>query len=99
MQTMFDYIVFGVVDNAVMIFGAITGYEIEKYLPKRFQLGHLMPLVGAGIGNTVSDFSGGAVTGSWDLAFGTGLGCLLGLLVIPAYAAVIRTKRHEPRSK
>jgi hypothetical protein len=85
---MFDFIMFGIVDNAVMIFGAFTGYEVEKYLPKRFQLGHLMPIVGAGIGNTVSDFSGGAVTGSWELAFGTGIGCLVGLLAIPVFAYV-----------
>ena len=89
---MFDFIMFGIVDNAVMIFGAFTGYEVEKYLPRRFQLGHLMPIVGAGIGNTVSDFSGGAVTGSWELAFGTGIGCLVGLLAIPAFAYVRKLK-------
>jgi hypothetical protein len=39
---MFDFILFGIVDNGVMIFGAFTGLEIEKYLPKKFQSGHLL---------------------------------------------------------
>lgn len=39
---------------------------------------------GAGIGNAVSDFMGGAVTASWALAFGTGIGCLLALALVPA---------------
>jgi hypothetical protein len=43
-----------------MIFGAFTGLEIEKYLPKKFQSGHLLIVIaGAGIGNAFSDFLGG----------------------------------------
>ena len=36
---MFEFIVFGIIDNGVMILGAMTGYEVEKYLPKQFQSG------------------------------------------------------------
>lgn len=82
---MLDFILFGIVDNGVMIMGAFTGYEVEKYLPKRFQVGKLMPIVGAGIGNTVSDFMGGVASLNWELAIGTGLGCLLGLTLIPLF--------------
>ena len=32
-----EFIVFGIIDNLVMIVGAMTGYEVEKYLPSRFQ--------------------------------------------------------------
>ena len=38
---------------------------------------------GAGLGNAVSDFMGGAVTASWSLAFGTAIGCLFILLLVP----------------
>lgn len=78
-----DYIIFGIVDNAVMIFGAFTGYEVEKLLPKRFRMGALMPIVGAGVGNACSDFLGGVSTMNMPLAFGTAFGCLLGLAFIP----------------
>ena len=77
-----DFIVYGIVDNGVMILGAMTGLELERFLPKRFQTG-LLTVVGAGIGNTVSDFMGGASTLNWELAFGTAIGCLIGLVFIP----------------
>lgn len=80
---MIDYITFGIVDNAVMIAGAFTGYEVEKMLPPRFRLGALMPIVGAGIGNACSDFLGGVAALNWELAIGTGLGCIIGLALIP----------------
>ena len=79
---MLDYIIFGLVDNGVMLIGAFFGLGIEQYLPKRFQVG-LGAVVGAGIGNAVSDFLGGAATASWPLAFGTAIGCLLALVTIP----------------
>ena len=53
--SMIDYIIFGIIDNAVMIIGAMTGLELERFLPKRFQHG-LGAVVGAGLGNTLSDF-------------------------------------------
>lgn len=79
---MIDFIIYGIVDNGVMILGAMTGYELERYLPKRLQRG-LGAVVGAGLGNACSDFLGGASTASWDLAFGTAFGCLIGLVFIP----------------
>ena len=42
-------------------------------------------MFGAGIANAVSDFAGGAATASWDLAFGTAIGCIMALIVIPIY--------------
>lgn len=86
---MIDFIIFGITDNAVMIFGAFTGYEVEKYLPKRFQLGALMPIVGAGLGNTASDFAGGVMAGNTELAIGTAIGCIIGLVTIPLLARFI----------
>lgn len=81
-----EFIIFGLVDNGVMILGAFTGLEVEKYLPARFRLGVLMPIVGAGIGNMVSDFLGGLMAMHLPLAFGSALGCLIALALIPLFA-------------
>ena len=80
----FDYVIFGIVDNGVMLLGAFFGIGLEKYLPRRFQVG-LGAIMGAGIGNAVSDFMGGAVSLNWPLAFGTGLGCVMALILIPLF--------------
>lgn len=81
---MLEYIIFGIVDNAIMILGAMTGLSVEKYLPPAFQKG-IGTVVGAGLGNALSDFAGGASTASWDLATGTALGCIIGLIFIPIF--------------
>jgi len=77
-----NYVLFGIVDNGVMLMGAFFGLGLKKHLPKSLQVGG-GAVIGAGIGNAVSDFAGGAASLSWDLAFGTGLGCLIVLIVIP----------------
>jgi uncharacterized membrane protein YqgA involved in biofilm formation len=89
---MIDFIIYGIVDNGVMILGAMTGYELERYLPKRLQRG-LGAVVGAGLGNACSDFLGGASTASWDLAFGTAFGCLIGLVFIPLLVYIGKLRR------
>ena len=79
-----DFIIFGIVDNVVMLVGAFFGLGLEKYLPKRLQVG-LGAVIGAGIGNAFSDFVGGIASLNLPLAFGTGLGCLIALIVIPIF--------------
>jgi len=91
---MFDFVIFGIVDNAIMILGAMTGLSVEKYLPEPFQRG-IGTVMGAGIGNAISDFLGGASTASWDLAFGTAIGCIIGLAFIPLFNLVV--KRYNDR--
>ena len=81
---LYDFIVYGIVDNGIMIAGAILGLKYERFFPKNLQNG-LSGVLGAGLGNALSDFMGGAVTGSWALAFGTAIGCLIGLLWIPIF--------------
>ena len=77
-----DAVLFGFVYNGIMLAGSFFGLVLEKYLPKRFQVG-LGAIIGAGFGNTVSDFMGGAVSLNWALAFGTALGCLIAMVMIP----------------
>jgi len=77
-----DFVIFGIVDNGVMLIGAFFGLGLEKYLPTKLQVG-LGAVIGAGIGNAVSDFTGGLVSGNLVLAIGTGLGCLIALSAIP----------------
>ena len=67
-----------------MLVGAFFGLGLEKYLPKRLQVG-LGAVIGAGIGNAFSDFMGGIASLNLPLAFGTGLGCLIALIVIPIF--------------
>jgi len=81
---MFNYIIYGVVDNGIMILGAMTGLSLEKYLPKKLQKG-LGAVLGAGFGNALSDFLGGLSTWSLSLAVGTAGGCLIGLIFIPIF--------------
>ena len=79
-----DGMIFGVIDNAVLIVGAFTGLEVEKFLP--FKTVGIGAVLGAGCGNAVSDLLGGLPI---DLAFavGTFAGCIAGLLLIPTYLA------------
>ena len=76
-------LIFGMIDNGVLLLGAFTGLEVEKYLPKRFQKG-LGAVAGAGIGNTVSDGLGAALDPSMThMIVGIVVGCLIPLIVIP----------------
>ena len=87
-----EFITYGIVDNGIMILGAMTGYNLEKYLPKKLQTG-LGAVYGAGFGNALSDFLGGMSTLSYSLAIGTCLGCLIGLVFIPILGWLWNTKQ------
>ena len=82
---MVEYIIFGIIDNAVMLTGAIFGISIEKKFPKKLQTGFLGATLGAGLGNTFSDFLGGIGATNMELAFGSAIGCLLALSIIPMH--------------
>ena len=82
---MVEYIIFGIIDNAVMLSGALFGVSIEKRFPKKLQSGFLGATIGAGLGNVFSDFLGGLGATNIELALGSGIGCLLALILIPIY--------------
>tara|TARA_R100000306_G_C4283494_1_gene96324 strand:+ start:88 stop:360 length:273 start_codon:yes stop_codon:yes gene_type:complete len=81
-----DGLIFGLVDNGILLAGAYTGYEVERFLPRRFQVG-VGAIAGAGVGNTVSDFLGAVLDPALiHMTGGIVLGCLIPLLVIPVIA-------------
>ena len=81
-----DGLLFGFIDNAVLLVGAYTGFEVEKVLPKRFQVG-VGAIAGAGIGNTASGAAGALIDPSmFHMVGGITLGCLIPLLAIPMLA-------------
>ena len=85
---MTEYIIFGIIDNAVMLSGALFGVSIEKKFTKRLRTGFLGATVGAGLGNAFSDFLGGLGATNIELAVGSGLGCLIALILIPLYLII-----------
>ena len=89
---MVEYIIFGIIDNAVMLTGALFGISIERKQPKKIQTGYLGATLGAGLGNTFSDFLGGVGATNMDLAFGSAIGCLLALSIIPVHMLWIKRR-------
>ena len=80
---MTDFLIFGFVDNGIMLLGALYGLHIETLLPKKYQTG-LGAVYGAGIGNAVSDWAGGMASLNYPLAFGSFIGCLVALALVPS---------------
>ena len=80
-----EYIIFGFIDNGVMLCGALFGISIERKFSKKLQTGFLGATLGAGLGNTFSDFLGGLGATNLELAFGSAIGCLVALILIPLY--------------
>ena len=89
---MVEYIIFGSIDNAVMLTGALFGISIERKFPKKLQRGYLGATLGAGLGNTFSDFLGGLGATNMDLAFGSAIGCIIALALIPMHMLWIKRK-------
>lgn len=85
---------FGIIDNGILVGGAILGFSLEDLINRwlealfkksKYNLstrikGLSGSLLGAGIGNAVSDFLGGWCIG-WQMAFGTFFGCMLIVLL------------------
>ena len=76
-------IIFGIIDNGVMILGALFGLSVEKYLPPYFHRG-VGTVFGAGIANAISDWLGGLAV-DWSFAWGALLGYLIALIVVTVF--------------
>jgi len=86
-------LVFGIIDNLVMIIGAFFGLSVERFFSPKWQVG-LGAIIGAGVGNAVSDFLGGLGEWNLELAVGTFLGCIIALVFIPV---IYYIKKHGER--
>ena len=76
-----DGLIFGFVDNAVLIFGAYTGCEIERYVAGSGRVGGIL---GAAIGNTISDGLGAALDPAIQgMLLGVVIGTLIPIAAIP----------------
>ena len=74
-------LIFGLVDNGVLLVGAYTGLEIDRLFNGRGALG---AVIGAGVGNTISDALGAALDPTMNGALlGIVVGCIIPLFAIP----------------
>jgi len=81
-------LIFGMVDNGVLILGAYTGLEVDRFFKGTGQVGGSL---GAGVGNTISDGLGAAIDPTMShMIIGIILGCLIPLILIP----IIETRRN-----
>jgi len=82
-------LLFGIIDNGILIIGAFTGLKLEKFLPQRFQSG-LGVIIGAGLGNTISDLIAGLVDMGVTFGIGVFLGCMIPMIYLPIHAMLKR---------
>ena len=96
---LFNYVIFGFIDNAVMLAGVITGISIEHKVPKKYQTGFLGATIGGGLGNAFSDFLGGLGASSMSLAIGSFTGCIIALALIPLFMKIRSRLRVQTINK
>ena len=76
-------LVFGFIDNTLLLIGAYTGVSIEKFLNKQSS-GVLGGVLGATIGNAISDGAGALIDPTMNGMFaGIVVGALIPILFIP----------------
>ncbi len=82
-------LIFGIVDNGIMLLGAYWGLSMEAIIPGKLRRG-AGAIIGAGVGNAVSDFFGGLGEGDPAFALGTFTGCILALAIVPVVGILKR---------
>ena len=76
-------LIFGFVDNFLLLIGAYTGISVEKFLNKKSS-GVLGGVLGATIGNAISDGAGALIDPTMNGMFaGIVIGALIPILFIP----------------
>jgi hypothetical protein len=90
--------IYGIVDNGVLIFCAFIGFEIDVVIARWFNRAtnpFLSAVIGAAIGNCISDFLGAVVDPSTrSMAIGITLGCAYALVLIPVFNLVFKNKNN-----
>ena len=75
--------IFGFFDNFILLLGAYTGINIEKYINNKAS-GVLGGVVGAGLANSVSDGIGALIDPNMnDMFVGIVIGTIIPLFLIP----------------
>ena len=101
---MLNIIGFGIIDNGILVGGAILGFSLEDLINRTLEIslekskyklqtrvkGLSGSLLGAGMANAISDFLGGWCIG-WQMAFGSFLGCMI--VVILSLPIVFKLER------
>ena len=88
-----DGLIFGLVDNGVLLLSIYTGIGIERWFSKD-NTSFIGGVVGAGIGNTFSDTIGASLDPTLvNSVTGITIGCLIPLFLIPIIE-YFRKKRH-----
>ena len=88
-----DGLVFGLVDNGILLLSMYTGLGIERWISKD-NTSFIGGVIGAGIGNTFSDTIGAALDPALvGNVTGITLGCLIPLFFIPIIE-YFRRKRY-----
>lgn len=76
-------LIFGFVDNFLLLIGAYTGISVEKFLNKKSS-GVLGGVLGATIGNAISDGAGALIDPTMNgMVSGIVIGALIPILFIP----------------
>ncbi len=93
-----DGLIYGLVDGGVLIIGAYTGLEIDVWISKllkRKANPALAGVIGAALGNTISDFMGAMADPVLrNQVVGITLGCGVAMLLIPLFEWVKKYKRR-----
>jgi hypothetical protein len=97
-STLTDGMIFGIIDNGVLIFGAYTGLELDGWLSSKFKgksRAGLGAIIGAAIGNLVSDGLGAIGDPSLlPMIGGILVGCMIPMLAIPLIERIIYNRSH-----
>ena len=87
-----DGLIFGFMDNFILILGAYTGINIEKYINNKAS-GVLGGVVGAGLANSISDGIGALIDPNMNQMFvGIVMGTILPLFLIPIIEKLRKNK-------
>ena len=87
-----DGLIFGFMDNFLLLLGAYTGLNIEKFFDNKSK-GLFGGLIGAGIGHVISNGIGAIVDPSMnDMVVGIVIGTAIPLLFVPILEKIINRK-------
>ena len=95
-----EYVRFGIVDNGLLVIFALAGTAGDKWIAEKLNTPRGWgPVIGAGVGNAVSDFAAGVAADGWKPAIGVTIGCLLPLVPVFIAANVMKKKPEDKMTR